>query len=189
MLSHKKIILFPISHIKLCTILSWCRQHFHSALFYITLSLSRAFSLPVMVPSPFLLWCFRDFGFFSPLQTAGSLFYWRKGQRWWYFLSLEVILQKPVSPFTEDFPLSLPTILGDDEMRQLLPIQPSLLQQDTCSWVAISGVIPAGAWCQAAWAAFASLKHRILPIKYWDKTNGTSLKTIFTDKDQSTLYF
>lgn len=97
MLSHKKIILFPISHIKLCTILSWCRQHFHSALFYIALSLSQSFSLPVMIPSPFLLWCFGGFGFFSPLQTARRVFYWRKGQRWWYFPSLEVILQKPVS--------------------------------------------------------------------------------------------
>lgn len=79
------------------------------------------FSLPIMIPSPFLLWCFVGFVFFfSLLQTVGSFLEKRPKVR----ILLKIGGDSPktsIFPFIEDFPSSLPTILGNDQMGQFLP--------------------------------------------------------------------
>lgn len=114
--------------------------------FSVTVLLSAShdsFSLPVVV-----LW---GFCFFFPSSDCRKGFLLEKRPKVMILPKFGGDSPKTcIFPFTEDFPSPLPTILGDAEMRQLLSVQPSLLQQDTCSWVAIPGVIPAGAWCQAA---------------------------------------
>lgn len=121
MLSHKKIIPFPVSHIKLCTILMQTTFSFNFILcssFFVTGLLSASHdsvSLPVVVLCGFWF-------FFSPSSDCRKFFYWRKGQRWGYFSSLEVILQKPISfPLLKISPCLFLNMHGNDQMRQLLP--------------------------------------------------------------------
>lgn len=124
-----------------------------------------SFSLPVLFQ-----------GFF-PLSDCRKFFLLEKRPKVRIFLRFGGDSPKThIFPFTEDFQSSLPTTRKwPDETVTAWYVQPSQLEQDICSWVAVPGVIPAGAWYQGACTGFASLKHCILPIKYWDKTDVTDI--------------
>lgn len=125
-----------------------------------------SFSLPVL----FL-------GFFSPFRLQEVFFTGEKAkgedisQVWRWFS------KNPYLSLYWRFPVLSSYHSGKwpDETVTAWYVQPSQLEQDICSWVAMPGVIPAGAWYQGACTGFASLKHCILPIKYWDKTDVTDI--------------
>lgn len=118
-----------------------------------------SFSLPV------LFW-----GFF-PLSDCRKFFLLEKRPK------VRIFSKNPYLSLYWRFPVLSSYHSGKwpDETVTAWYVQPSQLEQDICSWVAVPGVIPAGAWYQGACTGFASLKHCILPIKYWDKTDVTDI--------------
>lgn len=94
------------------------------------------FSLPVMIPSPFLLWSFEGFGVFFPSSDCRNFFFLERRLKVRILLKFGGDSPKTcIFPFTEDFPSSLPTILGNDQMRQL----PAVHSPASCSRTLAAG--------------------------------------------------
>lgn len=181
----------------LLTVWSWFSSDYVvlSGLYH-SLSYTSLFSLPwVLVHA--ILWLFLPFcpcALFVCLVCFClfsfcllKVIYWGNGQNW---RQISVTLQNQYFLFIEEFPLSLPIILGVirwDSYSLILTAQPSC-KQKTCNWVVMPLAISVGAWY---WGneTFTFLNCSILPFKTGTKYMQSVFKIIFASNYQRSLYF